>query len=248
ITERKQADEARFRLASIVECSDDAIISKNLNGIIVSWNLGAQQIFGYTEAEAVGQPITIIVPPELREEAQMILRKTRAGEKVEHYETERLTKDGKRINVSLTISPLRDSAGRVVGASKIARDITDRKRAGEELKKSEEKFAKAFHQSPMALSLVSAKTNVYLEVNDTFERLSGYARTELIGRSALEVGLGMDPVERAKLTRRLLIDSSFRDVECEFQARGGRILIGSASAELIEIGSEPCVLEVVADV
>ena len=248
ITERKQADEARFRLASIVESSDDAIISKNLNGIIMSWNLGAQHIFGFTEAEAVGQPIAIIVPPELRGESNMILQKTRAGETVEHYETERMTKAGKSINVSLTISPLRDANGRVIGASKIARDITERKRAGEELKKSEEKFAKAFHQSPMALSLVSATTNRYIEVNDTFERLSGYARAEVIGKSALEVGLGMNPVERAKLTRQLMLENSYRDVECEFHAQGGRILIGSASAELIEIGGEPCILEVVADV
>ena len=153
ITERKQAVEARFRLASIVESSDDAIISKNLDGIIMTWNRGAQRIFGFSEVEAVGQPVTILVPPELREEEQTILKNTRAGEKVEHYETVRVTKEGKKINVSLTISPLREATGRVIGSSKIARDITERKRAEEELKKSEKRFRLMADSAPMLIWL-----------------------------------------------------------------------------------------------
>ncbi len=248
ITERKQAAEARFRLASIVESSDDAIISKNLDGIIMTWNRGAQRIFGFSEAEAVGQPVTILVPPELREEEQTILKNTRAGEKVEHYETVRVTKEGKKINVSLTVSPLRDATGRIIGSSKIARDITERKRAEEELKKSEQKFSKAFRQSPMALSLTGAKTHCYIDVNETFERLSGYARVDLIGKSALEVAPWLDPAERSGLTRRLLVEGFLRDVECECRTKDGGILIGLGSAELIEIDGEPCVLWVVADI
>ncbi len=164
VEERKQMYEARSRLASIVAFSNDAIISKNLDGIILSWNQGAERIFGYNEAEAVGQPITILIPSDLQEERSTRLQKARAGEKVEHYETLSVRKDGKEIQVSLTISPLRDATGGIIGVFEIARDITEHKRAQEELKKSEERFSKAFRQSPMALSLVSARTHRYLDI------------------------------------------------------------------------------------
>ncbi len=137
ITERKQAERAALRLAAIVESSDDAIISKDPNGMITSWNAGAQRMFGYTETEVVGRSITIIIPSELQDEEASILQRLRAGKHIQHYETVRLTKQGKRVNVSLTISPIKDSQGKVVGASKIARDITERKQAEEALKRSE---------------------------------------------------------------------------------------------------------------
>src|SRR6516164_4316087 len=128
------------RYAAIVESSDDAIISKNLNAVIVTWNAGAQRLFGYTDAETIGQPITILIPPELRDEENKILEKLRTGECIEHYETVRVTNTGKRINVSLTISPMRDSTGKIVGFSKIARDISERKRTDEALRASEERL------------------------------------------------------------------------------------------------------------
>ncbi len=137
ITERKQAEEAQLRLAAIVASSDDAIISKDLNGVIISWNTGAQRIFGYTHAEAVGQPITIIIPPELHNEEAQILQRLQSGDHIQHFETVRVTKQGNRVNVSLTISPMQDSEGRVVSASTIARDITERKLAEEALQRSE---------------------------------------------------------------------------------------------------------------
>ena len=127
ITERRRAEKVRFRHDAIVESSDDAIISKDLDGIIQSWNAGARRIFGFTEAEAVGQSIRMLIPPELCNEEDKILERLRVGERIEHYETIRTTKGGKKINVSLTISPIRDSTGKVTAASKIARDITDRK-------------------------------------------------------------------------------------------------------------------------
>jgi PAS domain S-box-containing protein len=151
ITERKRAEEARSRLASIVESSDDAIISKNLDGIIVSWNRGAEQIFGFREAEALGQPITILIPPELREEEKAILQKARAGENVERYETLRATKEGKKIDVSLTISPVRDGTGKIVGASEIARDITDRMRGEQALLESERRFRLVANTAPVMI-------------------------------------------------------------------------------------------------
>jgi PAS domain S-box-containing protein len=128
LSERKRNDESRFRLAAIVDSADDAIVSKDLNGIVTSWNAGAQQMFGYTAGEMIGQSILRIIPEELQYEEDEILRKLRAGDRIDHYETKRVKKNGDRIEVSVTISPIRDEVGRVTGASKIARDISDRKR------------------------------------------------------------------------------------------------------------------------
>jgi PAS domain S-box-containing protein len=133
VAARKRADqssaEARARLASIVESSDDAIVGKTLDGIVTSWNRGAENVFGYTAQEMIGQPISRLMPPERPDDFRMILQAIRLGERIEHFETERVRKDGRRIHVSLTVSPIVDSTGRIIGASKIARDVTERRRA-----------------------------------------------------------------------------------------------------------------------
>jgi PAS domain S-box-containing protein len=128
ITEFKKADRAAHLLASIIETSGDAIVSKDLNGIVTSWNRGAERVFGYTAEEMVGAPITILIPPERGEEELGILERIRRGERVDHYETIRRRKDGCLIDISLAVSPVKDVTGRVIGASKIARDVTERKR------------------------------------------------------------------------------------------------------------------------
>jgi PAS domain S-box-containing protein len=151
ITELKEAQEERFRHAVIVESTDDAIISKDLDGVILSWNAGAHRIFGFTELEALGQSITILIPPELRDTEFRMLQRVKAGEGNEHYETIRVTKDGKNIDVSLTTCPVRDSMGRVAGFSIIARDITDRKRAEQTLRESEERFRLVANKAPVLI-------------------------------------------------------------------------------------------------
>ncbi|MFC5864896.1 nitrogen regulation protein NR(II) [Acidicapsa dinghuensis] len=137
--DRAQHDSSKHlaELAAIVESSDDAIISKDLNGIITSWNRGATHILGYTPEEAIGKSILMLLPQELHQEEVSILQKIRSGERIEHYETIRVTKSGHRINVSLTISPLRDRTGVIIGASKILRDISDRKRVEASLLQAE---------------------------------------------------------------------------------------------------------------
>jgi PAS domain S-box-containing protein len=127
VTEARRAAEVRMRLAAIVESSDDAIISKDLAGTITSWNRGAERLYGYTADEIVGKPLAVLVPPDHPDELPAILDRIRRGEQVEHFETERIRKDGRRVDVSLTISPIRNAAGHVIGASKISRDITARK-------------------------------------------------------------------------------------------------------------------------
>ena len=134
ITERKRAEELAARLASIVESSDDAIVSKGLDGIIASWNGGAERLFGYRAEEVVGHPITIIIPPDRQDEELDILARVRRGERVDHFETVRRRKDGSPVEISLTVSPVKDAQGRIIGASKIARDITERRRAQEQQK------------------------------------------------------------------------------------------------------------------
>ena len=138
-TDRKRAAEAQARLAAIVESSDEAIVSKNLNGIITSWNRGAERLFGYSANEAIGQPVTMLMPPERVNEEPGILERIRRGEKIDHYETVRRRKDGRLFDISLTVSPVFDGQGRIVGASKIARDISERKQAEQALRDADRK-------------------------------------------------------------------------------------------------------------
>ena len=129
IAKRELIDEHAQRLASIVQSSDDAIISKDLNGVIASWNCGAQRIFGYTAQEMIGRPVSLLIPTELENEEPGILQRIRRGERIDHYETVRRRKDGSLVDISLTVSPVRNAAGEIIGASKVARDITERRRA-----------------------------------------------------------------------------------------------------------------------
>lgn len=131
------ADNPQSLLSAIIESSNDAVISKNLEAIVTTWNPAASRIFGYSAHEMIGQSILRLIPPELHHEEDTILAKVRAGERTDHYETTRIRKDGERIDVSVTISPVRDSSGRIIGASKIARDVSDRKRVEQLLIQSE---------------------------------------------------------------------------------------------------------------
>ena len=134
IRERKQVERSTGLLAAIVDSSDDAIVSKNLDGLITSWNRGAERLFGYSPEEAIGQNIRLIIPPDRRGEEEKLLARLRRGERIDHFETVRLRKDGTAIDMSVTISPLKDAAGRVIGASKVGRDISERKRTEARLK------------------------------------------------------------------------------------------------------------------
>jgi PAS domain S-box-containing protein len=141
VTERERGEQATRLLAAVVESSHDAIVSKNLDGIITSWNKGAERLFGYAAEEAVGQNITLIIPPDRRGEERAIVERLTRGERVDHFETVRMRKDGSLLDVALTISPMKDAEGRIVGASKLARDITERKRAEEALRQAQADLA-----------------------------------------------------------------------------------------------------------
>jgi PAS domain S-box-containing protein len=136
--EQEAEEDAIAHLAAIVESSEDAIVSKDLNGIIKTWNHGAEMLFGYRESEVVGKSITFIIPSRLRSEEDEILSKIRSGQRISHFETIRQNKEGKEINVSITVSPVKDKGGKVIGASKIARDISQQKLLERELQKMNE--------------------------------------------------------------------------------------------------------------
>jgi PAS domain S-box-containing protein len=153
ITDHKKKEEAAQRLAAIVESSDDAIVSKGLDGIIATWNPGAERLFGYTAEEAIGKPVTILIPPDHLDEEPEILARIRRGERIEHYETIRRRKDGGLVDISLTVSPITNSDGRVIGASKIARDISERRKAQEKQRESEQLFRSLFDSAPIGVFL-----------------------------------------------------------------------------------------------
>jgi PAS domain S-box-containing protein len=161
IGERKREQEASQRLSAIVSSSDDAIMSKDLNGIVTSWNTAAEKIFGYTAEEMIGKPITTIIPPELHDDERTILQTIARGEKVDHFETVRVTKSGERIEVSLTVSPVKDRSDRIVGAAKIARDITQRK-----------KVERALHTAERLASVGRLAATVAHEVNNPLEAVT----------------------------------------------------------------------------
>lgn len=157
-----RADELRALLAAIVDSSDDAIVSKTLDGVIMSWNRGAEKLFGYSAAEAIGQHIWLIIPDDRRDEEEAVLAQLRRGEKIDHFETVRQTKDGRRVPISLTVSPLKDSQGNIIGASKVARDITERQLAAEVLKRAYEELEERVRERTAELS--SANESLLREI------------------------------------------------------------------------------------
>ncbi|MEG4959929.1 MULTISPECIES: PAS domain S-box protein [unclassified Microcoleus] len=186
ITLRKQAEASLARMAAIVEYSGEAIISKSLDGIILSWNNAAEKIFGYKAEEIIGQSIAILIPPNLTHEEQQILETIRQGETIKNYETVRVRKDGQLIHISSTISPLKDTTGRIVGASVIKRDISDRKRAENDrkqietaLRNSEEQFRHAFEDASIGMAILSLDGH-WLKVNPALCQIVGYSSEELL--------------------------------------------------------------------
>jgi len=233
ITEKKAAEEARFRLAAIVESSDDAIISGALDGTIVSWNAGAQRIYGYTQAEAIGKSIAILFPPERPDEENKIHETLRAGGRVEQFETVRVTKTGKRINVSLTISPVHDSSGRiVVGFSGIGRDITERKLAEESMREinrilgeknallqAREELLRVFVKNVPAAVAMLDRDMRYLQVSDRWCSDNSVKASEVLGRSREE--LPEMPERWKEFNRRALEGETLRADEDHWES-GGR--------------------------
>ena len=179
---RERENAALARLAAIVESSDDAIVAKDLNGVVTDWNVAAEHMFGYTAQEMIGRSILTLIPPELQHEEPAILGKIRAGERLEHYETYRMHKSGKRVDVSLTVSPIRNDRGDIIGASKIARDISDRLRSD-----NARVMLAAIVESSEDAIISKTLDGVISTWNAAAERLFGYRAEEIVGHSVLRL-------------------------------------------------------------
>jgi PAS domain S-box-containing protein len=220
VTERNQAEVMRSHLAAIVESCDDAIVGKTLDGVIVSWNAGAERLYGYKAPEMVGQRIGLVIPPDRRNELPEILARIRTEGHIEHYETQRIRKDGRRIEVALTISPIRNSAGTIIGASTIARDITDRKRAEAALRESEKRFRAMFFQASVGVAEVGLDYR-WLLLNDRLCEILGYSRGELSGKTFLDI-THPDDVELARNTVGQLLAGEVSSLSMEKRYVGKR--------------------------
>lgn len=236
ITERQRAEESYMQFASIVEFSNDAIISSTFDGIIFSWNPAAERVYGYSESEANGRSLSSIMPPDKEEEWEQILQRIKRGERLDNFETTRLHKDGRQIFVSVTTSPIKDVAGRIIGASTISRDITERKQAEAALRESEENYRKLVELSPDGILIQAEGKYAYLN-SAAMTMLGAASGGELIGRQVLDLvhpdyreaaaenlkllEAGNDvPLHEEKLLR---VDGSIIDVEAvaiPFQYRG----------------------------
>jgi PAS domain S-box-containing protein len=221
-------EDLRGRLAAIVDSSDDAIVSKTLDGVITSWNRGAERTFGWTAAEAVGRHITLIIPEERWAEEDDVLARIRRGERIDHYETVRVTKDGRRLDISLTVSPLRDGSGRIVGASKIGRDITERRRMEEErerlfadAKRAREEAEESSRMKDHLLAIVSH------ELRTPLNSILGWARL-------LQSG-GLDEPARGRAVEVIIRNASAQAQMVEDLLDLSRIVTGR-----MRLSFEPC--------
>jgi len=229
--EREQAAEARARLAAVVESSEDAIVSKTLNGTITAWNPGAERLFGYSASEAVGKPMRMLLPVESASEEDNILERIGRGDRVEPFETARIRKDGTKIDVSMTISPIKDARGTIVGASNIARDISERRRSEQALNESletskrvlkelaDEKFALDQHAGVAVTDLHGTITYV----NKKFCAISKYSREELIGRNHRILNSSYHPQEFFQLMYQTIADGKVWHDEIRNRAKDGSI-------------------------
>ncbi|HVT18373.1 MAG TPA: PAS domain S-box protein [Thermoanaerobaculia bacterium] len=185
----REHGEVRAGLAAIVDSSDDAIVGTTLDGFITAWNPAAERMFGFTAAEALGQRISLIIPADRRAEEDDVFARLRRGERVDHFETERQTKDGRRVSISLAVSPIRDAAGHIIGASNVARDMTARKRMEAALGGSEIRYRRLFQTAKDGILILDAKTGKIIDANAFMCGLLGLELANLMGKELYEIGM-----------------------------------------------------------
>jgi PAS domain S-box-containing protein len=234
ITERKRVEATAAELAAIVEFSDDAIIGKNLQGLITSWNLGAEKTFGYAAHEMTGQPITRLIPPERQQEVAEILDRIKRGENVPHFETVRIRKDGSPVRVSITVSAIKDSAGNVVGASKVARDITERLLVEKARLSSEARYRTLFDYAPDGIVIANSQS-VYLDANPSLCRMLGYSRDEFIGLCAADI-VAQKEIEHVGEAIKEINGKSDHHREWQFRRKNGSLFEAEVIATMMPDG------------
>jgi len=231
VTDRKREEETHNRWAAIVESSDDAIFGAAPDGIIQSWNTGAERIYGYTAGEVIGRPVSLLAPPDLRDEIPRILERLRRGERIQNVHTVRVRKDGSRVDLAVTISPIRDAAGKIIGASTVARDITAHKRDEEALRKSEERYRGLFNGIPVGLYRATVGGEI-VEANPAFLRMLGCP--DLATLRALDAkDLYVDPEVRQQWVAALQKEGVVSGFESRLRRIDGSVIWVMASARIV---------------
>lgn len=243
-----QVQDRESRLAAIVESSQDAIISKSLDGRMLSWNRGARHLFGFTPQEVLGKPVYMIIPPELEREERRILRKVVRGEQISHYVTERMAKNGRRIPISLSVSPIRNQSGEVVAISSIMRDISEQIMAEAKTRESEEKFAKAFNSNPAAMAITTLEDGIFRDINNTWVELLGYGKKESIGMSARRAPIWVDKKEMGRFVTDLKTKGYVTLREEQFRKKNGEIFTAQMAAQLLTVQGEKVVVSTLVDI
>jgi PAS domain S-box-containing protein len=246
VTEERLLDSNR-QLQLLIQSSPLAIYTRDLERLLTSWNPAAEKMYGWKAAEVLGKTLPT-VPEELREPSGELHLRLLAGESFIKYETRRRRRDGRLIDIEAFLGPLRDRSGHVNGTIAMAADITERKRAEEALRGSEAKFSKAFHASPDSITLSKLATGEFLEVNEGFERISGYPREEVIGRSGPALGIWAHPEHRAALIGQLASGNPVRDTEVVFRRKDGSERVLLVSLDRIDLGGENCILTIGRDI
>ena len=222
ITDRKLAEASALRLAAIVESSDDAIIGRDLANVVTCWNRGAEKIFGYTALEMVGTSIMRLVPPGLRTYEEALVLRTKRGELVEQFESKRLTRDGRLIDVSIMTSPIKDAAGEIVGVSKVMRDITKERESERTLQASELRYRRLFESALDGILILNAETGMVDDVNPFLVNLLGYSHDQFMGKALWDLGFFKDIVENENKFAELREKEYVRYENMPLETAGGR--------------------------
>ncbi len=244
-TERMQALETSRRLAAIVESSDDAIISKDLHGTITTWNAGAERLFGYTAAEIVGASVMALIPADRRTEETEILEQIRRGVGVKHLETVRLTKDGRLIDLSIASSPVKDATGRIIGASKVARDIGELKRTEAALRQERDRYRTLFEYAADGIVIVDVAGH-YVDVNAGLCAMLGYTRDELVGAHSSTL-VAPNELNNVGFTRKALAETTAFHREWDLRRKDGTVLPTDVLSTLMPDGNLISVIRDVSD-
>ncbi|HVZ25466.1 MAG TPA: PAS domain S-box protein, partial [Sediminibacterium sp.] len=237
ISVRKKYETQQKLMASIVNNSDDAIISKTLDGIITSWNKGAEMILGYTAEEAIGRHITLIFPEELYEEETTIIEQIKKGHAVDHFETRRQRKDGTILYVSVTVSPLFDPAGNITGASKILRDISEKVRAEETIRQSEANYRQLFDESPVAMWVADPETQRFIQVNKACIAQYGYSQEAFLELRLADIIPGVGQlIETSGLSENAKTPNSFKFEQEHIRQDGTKLEVVTSAIPVVLTG------------
>lgn len=242
------SEEKMLQLAAIINSSEDAILSKDLDGVITSWNPAAEELLGYKAAEILGKQVTVIIPPELHEEENRIIRLVKMGRHIKHYQTTRLDKNNKKIVVLLSISPIRNQAGELMGISSIMHDITDRISAEQKARESDERFAKAFASNPAAIAITTLEDGMFREVNQTWVEIMGYSRREVIGKSARLLPIWSTKESAQRFVEELKKNGVVRNWEQVFFKKSGETFVAQLSAQIMNLRGEQVIISTLIDI